>query len=1007
MKKIYFLVLLLFATQLFSSNYFTEVDSLEKILPEVTGNEKLRVLNNLAINYLEYDPQRSIDYGNQALKIAQTLELVDSQATILSIIGVAYEYKGNYLKAIELYEESLFFAIKTGDNTIEAKTILNLSIANQSLGRYDNALNYGLKALEFFENIGSQEAIAKTLNNIGNVYLYLSQYEKALNYYFRSMEMKKDLDNPADLASSYHNIALVYQKLEEFEQSIKYFDSALELMNIEEDRYSLAVCYTNLAHLYFSKHDFDKSLFYDNEALRLNQKIENQNGISVNLNNIANALIEQSEFDQVPTYLDQSMDLAQEFDNNDVIADNYRTYSMYYELNGQPEAALSYFKKYKTLKDSIESEISNQIIVEYGLQYESAKREKEIELLKKDVTHHSQVRNFLIYSLVFGIAMIIFLLNLYYEKIKDGKSRQEIQDKLQESGLRYKTLTENLKSAVYTFNPEAKFTYVNKATCQISGYSEEELLNMRFFDFVHPKYKDMVSERGLSRIQGANVIPSYELKIITKDGQEKWVESSSTRVTISNKIMVLGTSIETTERHRAIEKLKASEAHLRALFAAMEEVIFMIDGQGKYVSIAPTNPDLLVKPADELVGKKLGEIFDPEMTELFLNNITLCLSAQEMVSFDYKLMIRDQFYWFSGRVTPLDKNTVLFIGRDITEEKISIQKLIESEYKYRNLVESIDEGLTIIDKEMNFIFVNNATCMIYGYSKSEMLKMNVYDVIPEESKALIDKQHKLRLEGKISTYENWGIRKDGDRVLLKISSRLLTLDDETTKTISLFSDVTEIRETEDKIKASLREKEVLLQEIYHRVKNNMQIISSMLKLQSRYLTKENALEVFKNSQNRIKSMSLIHEKLYRSNDLSRIDIKDYFTSLLKQLFISYSANLHGITHKVECENVNLNINTAIPCGLIVNELVTNSMKHAFQNCEEGIISIKLQKMPNDLIRLEIGNNGEEFPVDFQLENAPSFGLQLVDILRSQLHAEFRLDRSDGVNFIFIFKELIK
>ncbi|MDO9577400.1 MAG: PAS domain S-box protein [Candidatus Cloacimonadales bacterium] len=1007
MRKIVFLVFILAANLLFSDHHFAEVDSLENLLPELKGKEKMKTLNILAVEYIEYDPQRSIDYGNQALAIAEKLELIDYQSNILSTIGVAYEIRGNYSKAIELYEESLKLAEQLDDKKIIANTMVNLSTANQNMGSHDVALNYCLKALDIYEDLDFKEGIAKTLNNIGNVYLYLQQYEKALQYYLQSMALKQELDNSADLASSYHNIALVYQELEDYQKARQYYDQALDILNKNHDDYGIAVCYTNMASLYFIQEDYDKSLFYDNEALVINKSIENKDGICLNLNNIANTLIQQNKYTQVPDFLEESLTIAREYKNRDMIADNYGAYADFYEQTNKPDIALSYFKKSKALKDSINDAMNKQVIAELGIQYETTKREKELELLKVGAIHHNQVRNYLIYGLVFGLAVVIFLLNLYYEKIKDGKIRQEIQEKLQESEILYRTLTDNLKSAVYTFNPEGKMTYVNKATCQITGYSEEELLKMRFFDFIHPQFRDYISQRGLSLIQGENVVPNYELKIITKEGKEKWIETSSTRVTISNNIMVLGTAIDVTERHLAIEKLQASEAHLRALFAGMEEVIFVMDKNGKYISIAPTNPDLLYKPASELIGKKLNEIFEAEISGFFLDKITLCLSAQEMVSFDYQLDINGVAYWFGGCVTPLSQDTVLFIGRDITDEKISMQKLIESEEKYRNLVEAIEEGMTIVDKDMNFVFVNNAACKIYGYSKQEMLKMNVLDIVPAEYRELISAQHKIRLHGESTTYENWNKRKDGELRLMKISASPLKLENGAVNTISLFSDVTEMREAEEKIKASLREKEVLLQEVYHRVKNNMQIISSMLKLQSRYINKENAIEVFKNSQNRVKSMSLIHEKLYRSNDLSRIDINDYLESLLKQLFISYHANLHGIIYQVECENINLNINTAIPCGLIVNELVTNAMKHAFRNREDGIIFIKLQKIPNELFRLEVGNNGSDFSPEFKLENAPSFGLQLVDILRSQLHAEFRLDHTNGVNFIFIFKELIK
>jgi PAS domain S-box-containing protein len=868
-------------------------------------------------------------------------------------------------------------------------------------------LNYSLQALDLYEELNNQEGKAKILNNIGNIYLYLNQYEKALQYYLNSVEVKKELNKPSDLISSYHNIALVYQQLDDFDEAKEYYNKTLELLNHQEDLYSLSVCYSNLAGLYSQFKDYKKAEYYNSRAYEINQNIDNQIGICSNLNEIARSRINLNQLDEVPDLLNKSLDIAIKKNITEAIATNCEVFSLYYEHINNLNKSLEYFKKFKTINDSINEETNRNFIAELGIQYETAQREKEIELLKKESEHQNQVNHFLIYGLVFGIVLLIFLFNLYYEKIKDGKIKQEMQEKLQENETLYRTLTHNLKSAVYTFDPEGKFMYVNKATCEITGYTEEELLTMRFFDVVHPDDRDMVSQRGLSRIRGEKVISNYEFKLITKGGEVKWTETSSTRVVISSRIMVLGTAIDISERHIVHEKLKASEAHLRALFAGMDEVIFVLDREGRYLSIAPTNPDLLFKPVKEVVGKTVDEIFEVDKAKFFKEKIRQCLKNQEMVPLDYQLTINNSEYWFGAKLTPLNKKNVLFIGRNITEERKSIQKLIESEEKYRNLVESIEEGMTIVDKNMNFVFVNNAACKIFGYSRTEMLRMNALDILPEENRELIREQHVLRMKGESSTYENWNIRKDGQLRLMKISSSPYIEKGEIISTISLFSDVTEIRESEEMIKASLREKEVMLQEIYHRVKNNMQIISSMLKLQSRYINKENALEVFKNSQNRVKSMSLIHEKLYRSNDLSRIDINDYLTSLIKQLFISYRANLTGIRYEIECDSVNINISTSIPCGLIVNELVTNAMKHAFRDRKEGLVRIKLKEISNKLYRLEIGNDGTAFPADFDIQNAPSFGLQLVEILRHQLHADFQIEHHNGVNFIFTFKELVK
>lgn len=168
------------------------------------------------------------------------------------------------------------------------------------------------------------------------------------------------------------------------------------------------------------------------------------------------------------------------------------------------------------------------------------------------------------------------------------------------------------------------------------------------------------------------------------------------------------------------------------------------------------------------------------------------------------------------------------------------------------------------------------------------------------------------------------------------------------------------RRAEEQIKASLAEKEALLKEIHHRVKNNLQIISSLLNLQAEYLQDNQAIEIFKDSQNRIESMALIHEKLYQSKDLAKIEISGYIQDLVTNLFSSYQVNSDAITLNINIEDILLSIDTAIPCGLIINELVTNSLKHAFPSNKTGEIRIDLCSSPNNKFLLIVSDNGIGF-----------------------------------------------
>lgn len=214
------------------------------------------------------------------------------------------------------------------------------------------------------------------------------------------------------------------------------------------------------------------------------------------------------------------------------------------------------------------------------------------------------------------------------------------------------------------------------------------------------------------------------------------------------------------------------------------------------------------------------------------------------------------------------------------------------------------------------------------------------------------------------------------------------------------------QEAEKKLKMSLSEKEVLLKEIHHRVKNNLQVISSLLNLQSGYIDNPKALDILKESQNRVKSMALIHEKMYQSEDLSKIDFSEYIKNLTDYLFSTYKIDSNRIDLKVDVKKVYFGVDIAIPCGLIINELVSNSLKYAFpENNNNALIEIKLFNEENEqnIYFLYVKDNGVGFPNNINIEKSGSLGLELVSTLVEQLDGSIKKLPADGTEFEIKFK----
>jgi two-component sensor histidine kinase len=213
----------------------------------------------------------------------------------------------------------------------------------------------------------------------------------------------------------------------------------------------------------------------------------------------------------------------------------------------------------------------------------------------------------------------------------------------------------------------------------------------------------------------------------------------------------------------------------------------------------------------------------------------------------------------------------------------------------------------------------------------------------------------------------------------------------------------ELLKSEQAIRASLREKETLLKEVHHRVKNNLQVIASLLRLQARHLRDEQARAMFEESQNRVHSISLVHEMLYRAGDLSRVDFGDYLRSLATHLFEGWKGSTRSINISVEAAEVGLSVDTAIPCGLIINELVTNALKHAFPEAASGSIRITAAQEPPGWLKLMVQDDGIGIPENVNLRRSGSLGLELVNTLVRQLHAKLEVRRDAGTTFNIQFQ----
>ena len=343
------------------------------------------------------------------------------------------------------------------------------------------------------------------------------------------------------------------------------------------------------------------------------------------------------------------------------------------------------------------------------------------------------------------------------------------------------------------------------------------------------------------------------------------------------------------------------------------------------------------------------------------------------------------------------KNATLL--QENAERKRVEGALLEVNQILSALVKASPLAIVAIDRAAKITIWNPAAEVIFGWTEREVRDRQAPFVRPE-----MQEEHIRLRDGVLQGRPYAGIevirgRKDGSLVdLLASSAPLYDRHGEVIGAVAMFADITDRKHADEQIKASLKEKEVLLKEIHHRVKNNLQVVSSLLSLQGAYIRDPQDAQLFKESQNRVRSMALVHERLYRSENLAKIDFGEYIHSLTAGLFQTWRGKVGGMTLDVLIADLFLDIDISIPCGLIVNELVTNSLKYAFPDGREGKISVRMECDRDGTLVLEVSDNGVGLPENIDFNKPKSLGFELVGALSYQLGGNVEVARNGGTMF---------
>ncbi len=567
----------------------------------------------------------------------------------------------------------------------------------------------------------------------------------------------------------------------------------------------------------------------------------------------------------------------------------------------------------------------------------------------------------------------------------------------------FREMFDNSLAGIFTITMATKnFIRLNARTATLLGYTQKELEGTGF-SRVWVNTKEMDAFFRQFHDQGRT--DPAEVALQKKDGSKIFVLLTVSPAGTSRLVCSI---IDISDKKKIQDNLIESELRYHMLFDSATDMIFIHE------------PDGTILNANQIASRQSGYSTD-KLRTLRLEDLGLLpdggLSAAQNTELQSKgyILFESLLMTKAGVPLPVEVSSkvieyegrpaVLSTLRDITRRRRAEIALRESEMRYMMVGDMVPFGVWACDEKGHFTYLSDTFLSLLGTTLDEVRSRGWMHLLPREDRdrTLADWNQCIQT-GSFWDYEYRVVDKL-KRTCIVLSRGAPHTDNsgKITSWVGIHLDITERKRYEERLEASLREKEVIIKEVHHRVKNNMQVISGFLELQTNYIDDPVAVEKLNECQRRVRTMALVHEKLYQAKNLGVINAGEYIRSLIADLMNSYPLAT-AVDVNVEIDDVNMNLDMAIPCGLIVNELVTNSLKYAFAGRPEGRLSLSLHHTEEHMFRLVVQDNGAGLPADFESRSRSSLGMQLVNVLVHQLGGTLKAEGSNGARFEIVFPE---
>jgi PAS domain S-box-containing protein len=578
-----------------------------------------------------------------------------------------------------------------------------------------------------------------------------------------------------------------------------------------------------------------------------------------------------------------------------------------------------------------------------------------------------------------------------------------------------KSLFNSSIDTIISSNLDGIVTEISPSAIELFGYSSDELLGKSISCLYHSSNEYHKVETQLNK-EGY-----FSGEILNKDKNNRIFTTFLSCSTMKNNdgdiIGYMGISRDISETIESQKKLIESEKKFRDLFTYLSDGILVLDADNNIIDYNLAAQQLL--QIEDSNKNNLFNFIHTDDHEKFKKESSEFRKNGNVSNIEFSVVDRNnevkQILLSSTAIYDNNK----FVGsrdiiRDITNQKFTEQLVQNQNSKLQSIFEN-ESDILIWTIDTNYKFTSKNSNVDRFFQTNFGIKINIGDNFMEVLQPILshkieDNLHKAYQDAIKGTPVNFdGLLKNNKtgksfwlETFLSPTDQMINGKFELT---GIAIDISGKKKSEIELKRSVEEKEILLKEVHHRVKNNLQVISSILNLQSSYVKDESTLNILRESQNRVKSMSYIHEILYRSKDFSEVNFTDYINNLTNSILHTFLSINKDIFLELDLDQVNLNLDQAIPCGLIVNEIITNAMKYAFEGIKDPVLQVKLYSKDNT-IHIHIDDNGIGLPPDFKAEESDSLGLQLVYTLIEQLDGTINVNVKNGTKYLITFVKVV-